>query len=304
MIEKVKLRDFQAHHKLEVDFIPYVNTLVGPNESGKSSVLNALEWVCFNEGTPKVMQRHGADKVSVTLYYKGNKIIRSAGKGNYYKIHGDRLNLDRDRKVPARVSFVLNLSESTFQDQLDSPFWFSLTAGQLSREVNKIINLEVIDRTLQNADAKVRKLRSVVEVCTDRVDRARKDKRELSWIVDCETSLKALQTLQNRLGRVETASASLKALKAEYERIKARKDALVKRLTVVHHFLTTSGKLFSSLKEVSSKLNLLVTLKEQLTCLKSKLSKKQKSLELLRARLSTLTTCPACGQPLKARKKS
>ena len=42
-IEKLVLRNFKKFEKLQLDFSPDLNLLLGDNEAGKSSVLLALE---------------------------------------------------------------------------------------------------------------------------------------------------------------------------------------------------------------------------------------------------------------------
>lgn len=44
-IEKIKLKNFKRFKKLELDFNPEINILIGDNESGKSSILSAINLV-------------------------------------------------------------------------------------------------------------------------------------------------------------------------------------------------------------------------------------------------------------------
>ena len=45
--------------------------------------------------------------------------------------------------VPPAVSKLLGLAEVNFQGQHDAAFWFGLSPGQLAKELNKIVDLEL-----------------------------------------------------------------------------------------------------------------------------------------------------------------
>lgn len=88
MIHKIVLENFMAHARTELELGPGVTALTGPNNTGKSAVVEALRCVAANP-TPKHYIRHGAKETRVTVELDdGVKVVwirkkRSAG----YEIH-------------------------------------------------------------------------------------------------------------------------------------------------------------------------------------------------------------------------
>ncbi|WP_419781496.1 AAA family ATPase [Maridesulfovibrio sp.] len=66
MIKKIILKDFLAHAETEIELGPGMTVLTGPNNSGKSSVVEALRCIATNP-LPKPFIRHGAKKARVEL---------------------------------------------------------------------------------------------------------------------------------------------------------------------------------------------------------------------------------------------
>ena len=64
MIVKLTLTDFMAHERTAFDFAPGLNVLTGPNNTGKSAVVEALR--CLSENPPpRHVIRHGAAEARV-----------------------------------------------------------------------------------------------------------------------------------------------------------------------------------------------------------------------------------------------
>ena len=66
MIKKILLKNFLAHAETEIELGPGMTVLTGPNNSGKSSVVEALRCIATNP-LPKHFIRHGAKKARVEL---------------------------------------------------------------------------------------------------------------------------------------------------------------------------------------------------------------------------------------------
>ncbi|MFZ5813543.1 MAG: AAA family ATPase [Thermodesulfobacteriota bacterium] len=64
MIAKLTLRNFMAHGESVFEFAPGLNALTGPNNSGKSAVVEALRCLAENPA-PKHVIRHGAAEARV-----------------------------------------------------------------------------------------------------------------------------------------------------------------------------------------------------------------------------------------------
>ena len=101
------------------------------------------------------MIRWGEDGAKVVLVTETCKVAREKGpKLNSYKINNGKPFDALKTGVPEEVSRRLCLDEVNFQKQIDAPFWMTQTEGEVAREMNRVVDLEVIDRSMAYATSK------------------------------------------------------------------------------------------------------------------------------------------------------
>jgi len=75
MITRILLENFMAHERTELELGPGVNALTGPNNTGKSALVEGLRCVATNP-IPKHYIRHGAQEARVTVELEdGTRIV-------------------------------------------------------------------------------------------------------------------------------------------------------------------------------------------------------------------------------------
>jgi DNA repair exonuclease SbcCD ATPase subunit len=161
---------------------------VGESYQGKSNVIRAFKWAALNRPAGTHFIRWGSKQCLVRIDVGKHKIVRMrARKDNVYSVDGHALHAFGNN-VPVSVSKILNLSNLNFQTQQEIPhgegplFWFALSPGQVSKRLNHIVNLDVIDRTLTNLQSESRKAHMSLEVCRERRDEAEKKAEVLSFV--------------------------------------------------------------------------------------------------------------------------
>lgn len=196
----LRLTDFQAHKRLAIDFAPGITTIIGPTDRGKTAILRALGWVGQNDIAGEEFIREGAKETCVELVITDGKrshtIVRTKGKANTYSLDGKEF-VSFGQGVPRDIAQLLQLNEINFQLQHDAPFWFSETAGEVSRKLNAVIDLTIIDLALSNIGAAVRQ-------CTERK----------------ATTEERLQEARTELGRLD----SQKVRVAEFNELKRKEQ--------------------------------------------------------------------------------
>lgn len=231
MITKLVIRNFQAHEKLVIDLDPHVTTVVGQSDKGKSAVLRALRWVALNQPGGEAFIRDGEDKATVTVEADGKVITRTKGKGvNTYHI-GDKEFKAFGSDVPPEIAALLNVSELNFQGQHDGPFWFSETAGEVSRKLNEIINLGVIDSVLAFLGGRVREAGSRVTLTEERVTAAKTERARLDAVGDIDEALKHVEGLAKGASEAALAAKVLGELVKNVSEYGARHQVASKQAT-------------------------------------------------------------------------
>src|SRR4051812_12843842 len=173
MLESLHLVNFQPHQEILLPLSPTITTIVGESDQGKTSLLRALRWITLNLPWGASFTQRGKPFCMATLKVDGHSLARKRqGASNLYSLDGKSF-VSFNREVPHEISSLLNLGEVNFQKQLEGPYWFLLSPGQVSRELNSVINLDVIDRVLSSLSSEVKRTRLEVELSKERLERAR-----------------------------------------------------------------------------------------------------------------------------------
>lgn len=293
MIESLKLINFQAHRKILLEFDPGVTTIVGRTDAGKSSLLRALRWAALNKA-PSDFITHGKEQATVQLVVDGKTIIRRKGKKNSYQL--DELKFFAVKSdVPDSIAKVLNVNVNNFHRQLDGPFWFDKTPGQVSKELNQIVNLGIIDEAVAHLSSLARRSKTEIEICRSRLQTARKQKKELAWVPDMLVAAERLQGLIDLAATITATVARQRLLltNAVFARKTYRK---VRRGAVACGHLLAIGK---SILGMRTQHQTLFNLIEEIERKEKELCELKQEQKTNQAKLKQVKICPVCGQPLK-----
>lgn len=199
MIEELLLKNFQTHEKLKIIFDPMVTVIVGKTDSGKSSVIRALRWVLLNQPRGGAFVKHGETGSGVRVKIDGAAITRAKeGDQNTYTLD-DNSWTAFGTNIPERITKFTQIDELNFQQQHDPPFWLSLSAGEVSRRLNAIVDLEIIDKVSAGIKSKLQDQKRQVELNLGRL-RVEKEKLEtLSWVAKAEIDLAKLSEREGEI---------------------------------------------------------------------------------------------------------
>lgn len=187
MITELELYNFQAHKKRKIELGP-VTTIVGSSDVGKSAILRALRWLLLNKPAPTGLKRHGAKMVGAAMVVDDVRVVRkSDSAGNLYTSrHVDEEEAQQfkafGRDVPEYLEDLFRVSDDNVQGQHDPTYWFTLTPGQLSKELNRIVALDKLDEVMSASASRVRKAKAEVEISETRVTNAKETEDSLRWV--------------------------------------------------------------------------------------------------------------------------
>lgn len=198
MFERLLIQNFQTHAKLRIDFDPGITTIVGPSDVGKSAIVRALRWVCTNNPGGEAFIRHGAAGATVRLVVDGHTITRRRGAGgvNEYRLD-DVVYSAFGRGVPEAIEALVNMGDTGWQLQHDAPYWFTETAGEVSRQLNSIVDLSVIDNALASVGKALHRARTKLEVAEENLTTYKKEFDSLAWVPKFEADLCTVGALLN-----------------------------------------------------------------------------------------------------------
>src|SRR5687767_12934919 len=111
MLRRITLENFMAHARTVIDLAEGLTVLIGPNNCGKSAVVEALRTLCENDNGDHLI-RHGAEECGVIVETADGHTVawRKKGTSVWYEIDG----VKRDRlkgAVPENLHEILRLAK-------------------------------------------------------------------------------------------------------------------------------------------------------------------------------------------------
>jgi hypothetical protein len=129
------------------------------------------------------------DLTKVTLVRDGTEVSRYKDKdSNGYSV-GENVFGAMGTDVPDLVTSTLNLTELNVQKQLDPHFLLSLSAGDVAKYLNNLVNLSLIDEVMSKADTDIRKNKADIIGAEGDKDLASRDLASLLWVDKAEKLL-------------------------------------------------------------------------------------------------------------------
>lgn len=293
MIQKLEIRNFQKHLKLNLDF-DLINTITGSSDKGKSTIIRALYWVCFNKPDGESFLSFNREEVKVRVTLDRYKVSRKKGKGNYYYLNECRYTAF-GRGVPETVQKTLNVDELNFQLQLDAPLWFLSSGSEVARNLNRVIRLDSIDRTAAKIASGLRKSKSHYEISSERLEIAQKRKEELKWV---ESALKKVNLIEEKGRNLLLLKERKEKLTSLISKIKYLEGLINTKLPLkeVNYLYSLYREKFDVEKHRNNLRDKISQIQEKEECLNT-LTKELKSQES-HFKKTFQKKCPLCQRPM------
>lgn len=293
MIERLRLKGFQCHKSLTIDFDQIV-VLAGKSDVGKSAIIRALKWLALNRPNGDAFVNHDSEFAKVELEVDGRRIVRSKGKENTYRLD-DKKYIAFGSDVPEEIRDALNIAPENISGQHDPPFLLSSSPGDVAKCLNDVVNLGLIDRTLAKLSTEARKARMVAELCKERLDDARGKRDGLSWTEDADIDLRKLESLEKEIDKTRSEEEELRVILEEIHQDQQRRKT-------EDQFIEEGERLLSIADEAGQ----VFEKRDELQVLVEKARKNEKELNKLDRMIGNLTRqlddlvgeiCPLCKQP-------
>ncbi len=293
MLESLHLQNFQIHYDFTIEFDPLVTTIIGPTDSGKSSIVRALQWICTNYPQGDEFIKEETEMAIGTLRIDGHEIVRERGKQNLYKLD-EKVYKSFGTEVPADIANLVNVGSVNFQDQITMPFWFCLPPAQIGRELNQIVNLDAIDSVGQYVSAELRKCKSHVEFTSERLEQARSERDKLTWIKEADEELRELEQLYSDFAQIDRTVSKIDSALSDAQNVSQKLEGASEAILDGKKLMKTFENYVKLREDIESIEQLYTKARE----MEHQCQRLDMNLADLEEKLNQIKTCPLCQQPL------
>jgi len=303
----LRICNFESHKESFFKFSPGINVLIGDSDSGKSAVMRALRWVCYNEPSGDDFVRIDNEYVnqlssktnknfvcSVELKLSnGYKIERAKTRGNggvnrYVVTNPEDVSIELNGfgvGVPEEVKSVLGFDKISFGNrniemnylpQLNSPLALEFQGAGLSSLLNRINGVEYFEDVLKNLNRKVHPKGELVT--EEKIIKQRIDELEIEFS-ETEDSSRAIEflskdispkisILKNKELSINDASNLLgRAIKIK------QKETLIKEELDLNKEILKNSKIISEIEKDAQNLESAIYIINKLSLIEDKQNK-------------------------------
>ena len=175
-ITKIEVKGFKKHKHIIFDVSSNINTLFGTSNSGKSAIIQAINWCLrnkydgkadsyrtFNKKTKKYIK-----ETSVKIWFDDNNIVervKTSSVNAYYLNDNERSNpiTSFNRDVPDNIAKIINMNDINYENQDDNKFLISENSTEKAKILNKIVNMEKIEVGVRHINKKQKTTKTEID---------------------------------------------------------------------------------------------------------------------------------------------
>lgn len=204
MINQIEIQNFKSHKKTILELSPRVNVIVGPTDSGKSAIIQALRWLITNRPSGDSFRSSwgGMGTICGVVLDEGQNITRiKSSAENMYRLDSvDFRAIKTD--IPEEIVQVLNLNEVNLQTQFESHFLLSKSAGEVAAHFNKVAHLDKIDEGMKTIQSWLSTEKKSLEAAERELSEFEEELKQFDILPEIEEKVEDLESLDKKQKKI------------------------------------------------------------------------------------------------------
>ena len=198
MLHSIQISNLQSHKNTKLEFVPGLNVIVGPTDSGKTAIIRALKWLVWNRPQGDSIRSNWGGDTIVELQTDSNIIKRTkTNQSNEYVLDKTKFNAV-GTNIPEEIQIALNLDEINLQQQLDSPFLLTSSPGEVAKHFNKVVHLDMIDKSMQSVQKWIREIEQDIKGKGNQIEQSKEELSQYFYLDEMEGKIIFLENIERR----------------------------------------------------------------------------------------------------------
>jgi DNA repair protein SbcC/Rad50 len=322
MIECIKIHNFKSHINTALELDKGINLIVPepgfpPNNIGKTAILEAIRWLffnrpisvfptCFNDsresGEISTSARFN-DGLEVQLSKKIKKEKTISSK--YISSIGE---FKTGRELPDLIKEAININEINFQNQFDGPFLISSSPGQIAKEINKITNLEEVNKWNSNLTTQINSTNAQVKVLEQERKTVKKQLKKQKYLNAAKKKFNAYKKINKQITDLDKRADDIDALLDKLEEAQGKASIIENKIELKEKHIKKIENIQIKIDKLNDQISSLLEDIDYISKVIELMEKKEKTLKQISIKrkkyityLKKQKTCPTCGVNLDSK---
>lgn len=297
MLTKAEIKNYQSHKHSIFEFVPGVNVIIGPSDSGKSAAFRAINWAASNRPLGDGFRSDWGGDTQVILHTSDKHVIErlKSTSNNKYIIDGKGLKAFGS-EVPEEISNCLGLDPANIQSQMDPPFLLADTPGEAAKRLNKAASIDDIDHATSSIKSAYNKINNDIEFNKSKLTEYQAQIKQYDILPKIEKYLQQLEKAGKEISEKQKTQEQLKQVIANIKFVKKELQK-TKNIPALCEQLEKIEEKHVSFQRKKEAVEHMKRLLADITRVQRKIKSTQSELESLEKKFHELTpeVCPLCG---------
>jgi predicted ATP-dependent endonuclease of OLD family len=303
MLKTLHLKYFKSYEDFTFVFHRGVNAIIGEGMSGKTNVFRAIRRLKdYRPINSRFLSHFANEKALSTISLKtqeGNIVELKQGKNKspVYTIiskNGNRKEFRRiNKNSPIEVKRVINLDEINYQGQLDNPYIVSSSAGQVTKIINNITQINTVDNWLKAIKQNIRSLKFHLSELIIQKKKTIKELDGLNEVRALGLIIKKVKSIKIKIERFEERVYQIAKIIGEIKAAQEEKELLQKSL-VIEDIIKDVEKIRKKIDQKEAMIESIIELIDAMIDKERLLEKFTRKKKIYIKGIKSLNQCPFC----------
>jgi len=233
LIRSLEIENFQSHELTKLDLHKGLNVIVGPSDQGKSALIRALRWLCYNEPKGTDFFRVGANFCRVKLVLDTSEEIireRTSSKNRYIYCNpkGEETVFEGfGNTIPWEIVEVLQMSKVSLDadselalnisQQLEGPFLLNEKGSLRAKMIGRLTGVHIIDVAIREVARDLSSQQQEEKRLTKQLEEISEKLSQYDYLPDLQVAIVKQEELQKKLLSSSQQLQKIKEMRQKWE---------------------------------------------------------------------------------------